>query len=63
MPIGFFFKNKNWKLILITAFALVFAIEIIQFITERGVLDIVDIVLNTAGIMVGYILNTHIIRK
>jgi len=36
MPIGFFFKNKNWKLILITAFALVFVIETIQFITERG---------------------------
>lgn len=63
MPIGFFFKNKNWKLILITAFALVFAIEIIQFITERGVLDIVDIVLNTAGIIVGYIVSMHIIKS
>lgn len=63
MPIGFFFKNRRLKFVAIIAFFIVLAIEMAQFITGRGILDIVDIVIDTGGIIVGYIVSTRIYRK
>lgn len=45
--------NRLWKVTLFV-FSLVIFIEIIQFITFLGSADIDDLILNTAGAMVGY---------
>lgn len=57
MPYGFlvpcFSKIKGWKLIVSGCLLSVF-IEILQYITAFGQMDIDDVILNTLGTVVGY---------
>ena len=61
-PMGFFipllFKNKitNIKQFIILIIILLLFVEILQFITYRGSTDIDDIILNTIGAIIVYIL-------
>ena len=61
-PMGFFIpmlfqdKIKNTKQFLIIIIILTFLVEIIQFITYRGSTDIDDIILNTIGASIVYML-------
>lgn len=48
MPYVFFLKNKYYLLIIVL---LVFGLEIMQYISRRGVMDIVDITLNLLGVI------------
>ena len=69
-PMGFFIpmlfqdKIKNTKQFLIIIIILTFLVEIIQFITYRGSTDIDDIILNTIGVSIVYILmKTKVVEK
>ena len=69
-PMGFFIpmlfqdKIKNTKQFLIIIIILTFLVEIIQFITYRGWTDIDDIILNTIGASIVYMLmKTRFIKK
>ena len=69
-PMGFFIpmlfqdKIKNTKQFLIIIIILTFLVEIIQFITYRGSTDIDDIILNTIGASIVYILmKTKVVEK
>lgn len=61
IPLGFFVpiifhKVKKIKHIIIIAIILSSIIEILQFITKLGSLDIDDIILNAIGAVLGYII-------
>ena len=69
-PMGFFIpmlfqdKIKNTKQFLIIIIILTFLVEIIQFITYRGSTDIDDIILNTIGASIVYMLmKTKVVKK
>ena len=69
-PMGFFipllFKNKitNIKRFIILIIILSLFVEILQFITYRGSTDIDDIILNTIGAIIVYILmKTKLVKK
>ena len=69
-PMGFFIpmlfqdKIKNTKQFLIIIIILTFLVEIIQFITYRGSTDIDDIILNTIGASIIYMLmKTKAVKK
>lgn len=69
-PMGFFIpmlfqdKIKNTKQFLIIIIILTFLVEIIQFITYRGSTDIDDIILNTIGASIVYMLmKTKAVKK
>ena len=69
-PMGFFipmlFQNKikNTKQFLIIIIILTFLVEIMQFITYRGSTDIDDIILNTIGASIVYMLmKTKVVKK
>ncbi|WP_102274998.1 VanZ family protein [Cytobacillus massiliigabonensis] len=58
IPYGILLLTKNYsvlKLLLIPILFISF-IEILQFITHRGSLDIDDLILNVFGILIGYLL-------
>lgn len=59
MPLGFLLPAikdwfRKWYLMLITGFGTSFFIEIIQYITMRGLFDVDDLFTNTTGAMLGY---------
>ena len=58
VPLGIFLKY--FKIQLISAFMiiiiLVISIESLQYLTKRGIFDIIDIFLNIIGAIIGYIL-------
>lgn len=56
MPVGYLLKRWSWAKVLLFALLIVLSIETIQLISQRGIFDIDDIILNTAGIMFGYYL-------
>lgn len=61
IPLGFFvpivfYKVKEIKHIIIIAIIVSSIIEVLQFITKLGSLDIDDIILNTLGAALGYVL-------
>ena len=69
-PMGFFipllFKNKitNMKQFIILIIIISLFVEILQFITYRGSTDIDDIILNTIGAIIVYILmKTKLVKK
>ncbi|WP_342431462.1 VanZ family protein [Neobacillus sp. FSL H8-0543] len=58
IPFGIYLQESrysNWNLIIIPIGGISF-IEVLQFITHRGSLDIDDLVLNTLGVFLGYLL-------
>ncbi len=69
-PIGFFipmlYKNKikNIKQFLIVMIILTLLVEVLQFITYRGATDIDDVILNTIGAVIIYLLmKTKLVKK
>lgn len=61
IPIGLLFKDKhNTPFVLLSAIVIVTLIELIQLVTKRGIFDITDIILNSAGITIGFLLSNYI---
>ncbi|HEY8395939.1 MAG TPA: VanZ family protein [Bacilli bacterium] len=52
-PLPFYIRGKYSLLII---FSFVIVLELMQLLTKRGVFDIVDIILNSVGISLGFIL-------
>lgn len=56
IPIGYWLKHFKTTSALLISLFLITSIEIIQFISHRGIFDVVDILIDTFGIMIGYII-------
>lgn len=68
IPFGFFLPwlNKKYKKISMTLFQstiIILAVELIQLFTLKGTCDIDDLILNTIGILIGYIFYRLCCRK
>ena len=60
-PLGFYLpffirKMGNVKIYILSVSVLIIVIEVMQFITGRGILDIDDFILNFAGAMIGFVI-------
>ncbi|MGL5531056.1 MAG: VanZ family protein, partial [Culicoidibacterales bacterium] len=68
IPLGWFACTLNQRdavslpIVIACVVASVIGIELIQYFSLRGIFDIVDIVLNVAGIMSGYYLTRYTIQ-
>ena len=56
IPIGYWLKHLKISSVLLISLLLITSIELLQFVSHRGVFDVVDILINTIGIMIGYII-------
>lgn len=56
IPLGIWLKRLKFPLFLFVAPSIILSIESLQWITARGIFDISDIVLNLAGLLIGYII-------
>ena len=56
IPIGYWLKHFKLASSLLISLSLITSIEILQFISHRGIFDVVDILIDTFGIMIGYII-------
>lgn len=65
LPLGWFVYMLNQRyqmslpLVIVCVVASVIGIELIQYFSLRGIFDIVDIVLNVAGVLSGYYLTRY----
>lgn len=64
LPFGLYYRylkrNSTIRQLLVIAICSISTIEAVQFITRRGSLDIDDLILNTSGLFIGYILSPFI---
>ena len=56
IPIGYWLKHLKIGSVLLISLLLITSIELLQFVSHRGIFDVVDILINTIGIMIGYII-------
>ena len=56
IPIGYWLIHFKTTSALLISLSLITFIEILQFISHRGIFDVVDILIDTFGIMIGYII-------
>lgn len=56
IPIGYWLKHLKISSVLLLSLLLITSIELLQFVSHRGIFDVVDILINTIGIMIGYII-------
>lgn len=56
IPIGYWLIHFKTTSALLISLFLITSIEILQFISHRGIFDVVDILIDTFGIMIGYII-------
>ena len=56
IPIGYWLKHLKISSVLLISLLLVTSIELLQFVSHRGIFDVVDILIDTIGIMIGYII-------
>lgn len=56
IPIGYWLKHLVISSVLLLSLLLITSIELLQFVSHRGIFDVVDILINTIGIMIGYII-------
>ena len=56
IPIGYWLKHLKISSVLLISLLLITSIELLQFVSHRGVFDVVDILINTIGIIIGYII-------
>jgi glycopeptide antibiotics resistance protein len=58
VPYGVFLKigRKNLGISALIGFASSLAIEVVEYVTGRGIFDVDDIILNTLGAVLGYLL-------
>lgn len=58
VPIGIFLggalKTHNWGKVLFAGFGISMAIEVVQFLTRRGICNIDDVIHNSLGCCLGY---------
>ncbi|MCL2082644.1 MAG: VanZ family protein [Oscillospiraceae bacterium] len=64
VPLGFylpFFAKKlsELKFYMLVVAVFIIAVEVVQFLTYSGILDIDDFILNFAGALIGFIVFTH----
>ena len=57
IPIGYFFRRQTIKSTFIISLSSIIIVELIQVATKRGFFDVNDIILNTLGILIGYIIS------
>lgn len=62
MPFGALMPVKNWKVVLITAAVFSAVIEITQYIGGYGLCELDDVICNTLGAVLGYMIATLIRR-
>lgn len=56
IPIGYWLKHLKISSVLLLSLLLITSIELLQFVSHRGIFDVVDILINTIGIIIGYII-------
>ena len=56
IPIGYWLKRLKINSALLMSFLLVTSIELLQFVSHRGIIDVVDILINIIGMMIGYLI-------
>ena len=56
IPIGYWLKHLKISSVLLLSLVLITSIELLQFVSHRGIFDVVDILINTIGIMIGYLI-------
>ena len=56
IPIGYWLKRLKINSALLMSFLLVTSIELLQFVSHRGIFDVVDILINIIGMMIGYLI-------
>ena len=56
IPIVYWLKRLKINSALLMSFLLVTSIELLQFFSHRGIFDVVDILINIIGIMIGYLI-------
>ena len=56
IPIGYWLKHLKISSVLLLSLLLITSIELLQFVSHRGIFDVVDILINTIGIMIGYVI-------
>ncbi|WP_314837564.1 VanZ family protein [Solobacterium moorei] len=56
IPIGYWLNWFKISSALLISLLLITSIELLQFVSHRGIFDVVDILINTIGIMIGYII-------
>ncbi|WP_261828616.1 VanZ family protein [Inconstantimicrobium mannanitabidum] len=59
IPIGYIFRHKGARNMLLIMIPIEFLIETIQYIFKLGIFDINDIILNLIGICIGYIISKN----
>jgi glycopeptide antibiotics resistance protein len=63
IPVGYLLRRYPWTKAAIFALLIVLCIETMQLVTQRGMFDIVDIIIDTAAIIVGYFLSRLVFHK
>lgn len=63
MPIGYLLRKLKLAYSVIVGLLIVLAIETTQLLSQRGIFDIVDIVIDTLSILTGYLITKRIIMK
>lgn len=56
IPIGYWLNWFKISSAILISLLLITSIEILQLLIHRGIFDVVDILINTIGIMIGYII-------
>ena len=56
IPIGYWLKHLKISSVLLLSLLLITSIELLQFVSHRGIFDVVDILIDILGIMIGYII-------
>lgn len=58
VPMGILFKQLSLKPIILfmISLGLIITIELLQYITQKGIFDVLDIVLNLLGVAIGYLI-------
>lgn len=57
-PLGLLLKKKGFNIIvsILIMFITIVTMEVLQYITKRGIFDYIDIILNLLGSLIGYML-------
>lgn len=63
IPMGYFLERYSWPKAVVFAILIVLCIETMQLISQRGMFDIVDIIINTVAIVFGCFLSKSIYNK
>ena len=60
VPFGVYYcfivRKRSWSKLLLITIGAISTIEILQFLTKRGTLDIDDLILNVLGVFIGFFL-------